>query len=257
MWFKFVQAPTVGSVLSLLVVSPAFAGSGNGGGIAGPDLGGSSIPVSVDRLYTESDIGSAAQTCMKPVLISLFEQIFRQTPDLEKDWTLELNSSTSLSVEGVDGTWRTTIAAHFTYRHLAGCGFSFFQWDQYCGYNGGSCLRFGFDDQTCPLKIPGTKVLRDFDLKTSNDTYANPVADLPRIYFEYVLANPKYDELGNVVDSTRVAKNVRIEAPLSVAQPVPFYNGNTGKKTHVSVNSEALVKCMKAELQKAGKPLTL
>lgn len=204
-----------------LISQVAFAG--NGGAYNGPDLSGSSIPVSVDREVTIDDVTRATYKCAKQLAQDLGQQ-FGQSVDVRSfrdfvDFKNYLLGSHFISVkENNSSWWHDSTKLELT----------------------ADLIRHG--------DSPG------FDLNTKltvDDGKRQATLNqlIPHFDWNLVEEDSVYDELGNVISARYILKDLRLALPKDMGTAVPMINSKSKHPSRITINMDKIATCLLSHIQ--------
>lgn len=256
--FRAVTFRPMQKLIYLLVLgvsmNAAWASSGDGGGINGPDLGGESIPVGLDGGLTVEGIKEAVLACYvksdsRSTLLKKYSQMVLGEP-VDEPGSRLITRPNAFRYEVRDSREKLYIMAlSNVVVDRANCSESeaichepnYLVWMSTMKY-GDLNLPYTFDvDFGTRLKLGE----RPFTL-TATDA-------MPMIGWkgeQYVCDG--YDELGRCVSERTYVSEARIQKGNNHGTAVPLWNKNTGQLTAVRLNAEEVYQCLLTELRQSA-----
>jgi hypothetical protein len=209
-------------VLLTLASLPAFADpSGNGGGYNGPNLAGTSVPVSVDRAVTTKQVRAAYLACALELSDKLGQQILKGQ-----------KFRNSISSNGADGLYGDSDISEYTYWNTS---------DNMRTH--GFLVLHGRDTAAqgaFQFILEGNYTVRAaLEIKEG----------LPRFLYTTEIPDGGYDELGNPIQDSMSAKDLKMSYPTNYGPAVPLVNTDTLRVTSVTVNMVKFANCLIAQVQ--------
>lgn len=216
---------------------------GNAEGYSGPDTGGTSIPISVDRTLTEEELQSAAKICATKTATTLYRTLFKR--DMESGSSLDSSAKSDCGptlgpdVTYVSNSKTCTVDPKVKIVNSLGCVM-----DMSLANN--ILIKLDLDNERC-VDVSDAKI-RKFVLTNGSNFFT--------LRYEMTPTDIQYDAYGNVINPDapwKISKAFTNGQEISDATATKLWNNATQQWSAITVNAKEYNLCLQSEAQKEVK----
>lgn len=230
-------------LFATLINTSVMAGEGNGGGVNGPDLKGTAIPVKMDRDILVTRVKQVAKECSTEFAYEIFELIYGRAPKTTEGYvfTVKQNVEDKKVLSYISGL---SFAEHVPDKRPAS-DFHFI--DAWVSISGNGVDIFRDVSRTPVERFELLDLLNYYNAFKSSQLHATANI-IPLLQFKPTAVDHTYDEFGEIVSERLVAKNIAIQ--VSSQEPLTLTNTKTGKQVGLKIDTRPYVDCLLTNLQK-------